>query len=124
MCWGMIGWGWKGPFHVWDPETKSEKEEAAKFILEHNTQAKADELKLNSEWQASEEYRILKEKELLAARKQLVLEKAGAVKVRIPQTHRGKKFKIDKLKRREGCGVDSWRYIKHVAKHLLWPECK
>ena len=49
MFWGMIGWGWKGPFHVWDPEMKTEKEEAARFILEHNTQAKADELKLNSE---------------------------------------------------------------------------
>ena len=24
MCWGMIGYGWKGPFHVWETETEDE----------------------------------------------------------------------------------------------------
>jgi len=28
MYWGMIGYGWKGPFHVWDPKTEEEKREA------------------------------------------------------------------------------------------------
>ncbi|KAA8892805.1 hypothetical protein FN846DRAFT_788800, partial [Sphaerosporella brunnea] len=29
MCWGFIMWNYKGPFHVWDPETKEEREAAA-----------------------------------------------------------------------------------------------
>lgn len=36
MCWGMVGWGWKGPFYVWEAETKEEREEAEKMIKEIN----------------------------------------------------------------------------------------
>lgn len=32
MCWGMIGYGWKGPFHIWMTETEEEKEQAIKEI--------------------------------------------------------------------------------------------
>ena len=42
----------------------------------------------------------------------------------VQQTYRAKNFKFDKLTRGEARGVDSWRYVNHVAKPLLWPECK
>ena len=32
MCWGMIGYGWKGPFYIWNTETEEEKQEAIKEI--------------------------------------------------------------------------------------------
>ena len=32
MCWGMIGYGWKGPFHIWMTEPEEEKEQAIKEI--------------------------------------------------------------------------------------------
>ena len=50
--------------------------------------------------------------------------KMGVQRKKIPQTWRGKKFKIQKLKRGEGRGIDAWRYVKHVARPLLWPECR
>jgi len=28
MCWGMVMWGWKGPFFVWVAETPEEREHA------------------------------------------------------------------------------------------------
>ena len=37
MCWGMIGYGWKGPFYVWDIETEEEKKKAMQEINELNT---------------------------------------------------------------------------------------
>ena len=36
MCWGMIGFGWKGPFYVWDTETEEEKQVAIREIDELN----------------------------------------------------------------------------------------
>ena len=45
-------------------------------------------------------------------------------KVKTTQTWRGKKFKIHKLKRGDGKGVDSWRYVTKLARPLLWPQCK
>ena len=27
MCWGMIGWQWKGPFYIWSAETEEERED-------------------------------------------------------------------------------------------------
>ena len=36
-----------------------------------------------------------------------------------------KKFRVDKIKRAEHTrGVDAWRYVKHVAVPLMWPECQ
>ena len=56
MCWGMIGWGGKGPFHVWVTETDEEREEAATAIaiLEANRVIEEDEL--NRIWKASDEW--------------------------------------------------------------------
>ena len=56
MCWGMIGWGWKGPFHVWEPETKAERDEAADIIASMNKAAKEKEDQLNRTWRNSPEW--------------------------------------------------------------------
>ena len=44
-------------------------------------------------------------------------------KIKTIQTWREKKFKVQKLDRAGGGGIDAWRYVKHVAKPLMWPEC-
>ena len=124
MCWGMVGWGWKGPFYVWEPETKEEREEAEKKIKEINEENMAREAQLNAEWKSSSDWQDLRAAELAAAAKQRAAEKQGAPKARVPQTWRGKKFKISKIKRGDGKGIDSWRYVKHVARPILWPECR
>ena len=36
MCWGAIGWGWKGPFFIWPAVTKEEKKEAKEEIANIN----------------------------------------------------------------------------------------
>ena len=43
MCWGMIGYGWKGPFYIWDTETEEEKKEAMEEIDQLN-KSMADEV--------------------------------------------------------------------------------
>lgn len=117
--------GWKGPFYVWSSETEEEKEEAIREISRLNSEAAIEEARLNAHWKASEDWRTLREVELENARKQRQLEKNhGCAKKKIPQTWRGKKFKIQKIKRGEGRGIDAWRYVKHVARPLLWPECR
>lgn len=123
MCWGMIGWGWKGPFHVWIAETDEERDEAIHEIVRLNSEAQEEEDRLNSEWRASDDWGKLKAEELAAARKQRAAEKGGAPKAKVAQTWRGKKFRIQKIKRGYGRGVDAWRYVRHVARPLLWPEC-
>ena len=124
MCWGMIGWGWKGPFHVWESETEDEKEEAAKTIAILEAERLMEETQLNEAWRESEEWAQLKIVEQGAYRIQRQLEKhENAAKRRIPQTRRAKKYKIEKYKRGDGNGVDSWRYVKAVARPILWPEC-
>ena len=42
MCWGMIGYGWKGPFHIWIAETTEEREKAMEEIHSMN-QSMVDE---------------------------------------------------------------------------------
>ena len=60
-----------------------------------------------------------------AARLQRTAEKTGAPKKKTAQSWRGKKFRVDKIKRAEHTrGVDAWRYVKHVAVPLMWPECQ
>lgn len=44
------------------------------------------------------------------------------------QTYRSKKYKpkdwkIKRSEKRKG-GIDAWRYVKHVARPILWPECR
>ncbi|RPA97195.1 hypothetical protein L873DRAFT_1771557 [Choiromyces venosus 120613-1] len=124
MCWGMIGWGWKGPFHVWEMETKQEREEAATAIAILEVKRVAEENELNTLWKASDEWKQLKLTEQIAYRLQRRAEKSENIpKKWIPQTWHGKKYKIKRYKRGDGKGVDSWRYVKAVACPLLWPEC-
>ncbi|RPA92102.1 hypothetical protein L873DRAFT_1711571, partial [Choiromyces venosus 120613-1] len=49
MCWGMISWNWKGPFHIWAKEMKEEKAEAKKGVEEWNERAERKEDQLNAE---------------------------------------------------------------------------
>ena len=123
LCWGMIGWGWKGPFHVWIAETDEERSEAQQEIARLNMEAQEEEDRLNAIWKASSEWQELKVRKLSAARQQRLAEKNGAAKQKIPQSWRGKKHKVQKIKRGDSRGVDAWRYVKHVARPLLWPEC-
>ena len=82
-------------------------------------------MKKNQWWIASPEWAELKERELAAAKAQRQAEKNGAPKQQVPQSWRGKKYKVDKIKRGENiCGVDAWRYVKHVAAPLIWPESR
>jgi hypothetical protein len=124
MCWGMIGYGWKGPFHVWDPETEEEKQEAESEILRINTEMEEEAEKANAIWRDSAEWATLRLQELATAQIQRQAEKNGAPKKKVDQIWRRKKFKVEKLKRGEHIrGVDAWRYVKHVAIPLMWPEC-
>jgi len=124
MCWGMIGYGWKGPFHVWDPETEEEKQEAESEILRINTEMEEEAEKANAIWRDSAEWATLRLQELATAQIQCQAEKNGAPKKKVDQIGRRKKFKGEKLKRGEHIrGVDAWRYVKHVAIPLMWPEC-
>ena len=107
MCRGMIGYGWKGPFYVWEVETDEEKKEAEAEITRINTEmvAKADEK--NRQWAAPPEWAELKERELAAAKAQRRAEENGAPKQQVPQSWRGK---VDKIKRGENIReVDEWR---------------
>ena len=97
--------------------------EAIREIAKLNSEAAIEGARLNAEWRASEEWRTLKEIELENARKQRQAEKNGGLKKKVPQTWWGKKFKIHKMLRGEGRGIDAWRYVKHVAWPVLWPEC-
>ena len=36
MCWGMIGWNYQGPFHIWEKGRKEEKADAAAKIAALN----------------------------------------------------------------------------------------
>ena len=124
MCWGMIGWGWKGPFHIWDSESKEEREKAKIQIASLNQAAQAKEDQLNRTWQTSPEWKELRQQELQAARELRQQALHTGEKVKTVQSWWGKKFKIYKLKRGEGKGVDSWRYVTKLARPILWPECK
>jgi hypothetical protein len=42
MCWGFIMWNYKGPFYVWEPETKEEREAAAIEIPKLNAEYEAE----------------------------------------------------------------------------------
>jgi len=123
MCWGMIGYGWKGPFYVWDSETDAEKKEAEREIVRINTEMVTEAEERNRQWKASAEFAELKKHEKAAYDAQRNAEKNGASKKRITQSWRGNKYKIQKIQRGKNTrGVDAWRYVKHVAAPLMWPE--
>ena len=55
MCWGMIGYGWKGTFHVWNIEKEDEKREAEAEIARLNAEMEEKAQKANEEWRRSPE---------------------------------------------------------------------
>jgi len=124
MCWGMISWNWKGPFHFWATKTKEEKEQAKRKTAEWN--AKSGEEELNSGRRTMEKFRVLKERELWEARelRAAAIEREAGEKTKTTQSWWGKKYKIKKLKRNNTKGVHSWRYITSVCCPLLWPICQ
>jgi transposase len=124
MCWGMIKWGYKGPFHVWEAETDEERAASIVEIDKLNSEMEEETERLNQQWKGSEEWKALKKRELEETRIQRAAEKAGAPKRVVEQTYRRKKFTYDKIVRGEKRGVDAYRYVKHVARPLLWPACR
>jgi transposase len=125
MCWGFIMWNYKGPFYVWDPETKEEREAAAIEIPKLNAEYAEEEKRLNAGWKATEEWKALRERELEEAREIRAAAKAKGEKApKTTQTWRNKKHKIAKVKHGKGKGIDSWRYVQNVCRPVLWPECK
>jgi len=124
MCWGAIAWGWKGPFFLWPTTTKEEKKKAKKEIADMNEQMGGETERLNAAWKASAEWRNLKEQELKVAAEMRAVGRAEGKKVKTVQSFRGKKYTFRPLKIGEGKGVDSWRYVNHLCKPILWPACK
>jgi hypothetical protein len=124
MYWGMIGWNFKGPFHVSEQETKQEKEAATQDIAELNKAITNEVDHLNAEWKTTEKWRQLQQCKLNATAQQRTAEKNGAPKAKISQTYRDKKFNVQKLKRGNAKGGNSWQYVKHVSWPLLWPTWK
>ncbi|KAF8242910.1 hypothetical protein K440DRAFT_500005, partial [Wilcoxina mikolae CBS 423.85] len=115
-----------GPFYIWDPETKEEREQAHNEITQLNKERKLEAILKNEEWKNSVEFKQLKVRELAARR--ILREDAKQWGISTPylkQHSMRKKYTYEKLKlgyqRR---GVDSWRYVKHIGLPLLWPECK
>jgi len=49
MCWGMVMYGWKGPFFVWVAETPEEREHATQEIARLNENSVEEEERLNTE---------------------------------------------------------------------------
>jgi transposase len=79
---------------------------------------------MNDAWKRSTEFRDLKAYELRRARELRTAAKVRNEKVKTVQTWKRKKYKLDKIRKSDGGGIDAWRYVKHVARPLLWPACK
>ena len=125
MCWGVISWGIKGPFHVWDSESNTEKEQAAATIQKMNAAAKDEKYQLNKEWKASATYAELEKRELsAAARVRQDAKRLNIKAARTTHTWRGKKFQIDKITRGARSCVNSWLYVNDLCRPILWPEYK
>jgi transposase len=126
MCWGMIGWNYKGPFHIWEKETKEEKEDAQKQIKALNAGWIVEQKRLNDEWKTTEEWRQLKERELKMAREAKAAAKLEGEKcAKTKQSWRGNKYQREfKLQRGDVKGIDSWRYVTVLGRPILYPECK
>lgn len=124
MCWGMIAFNYKGPFHVWESETPKDRAESDEFVVEYNKLIKQDDLERNLAWKGSPEWIELRKREKDVYDAQQKSKKAGGSYVYCPMSHRGKKYKTKPLERSKKGGIDSFRYVKHVARPLLWPACK
>jgi len=123
MCWGAISWGWKGPFFLWPATTKEEKQKAKEEIEEMNRQMAGETERLNAAWKLSEEWRNLRELELRVAAERRAVGRAEGKTVKTVQSFRLKKYTFQPLKVGEGKGVNSWRYVNHLCKPILWPAC-
>ena len=109
MCWGMISYGWKGPFWIWETETEEEKAKAVSDIRSFNDNCGEEEARLNTAWRASDEWKDLRTRELSNAREARILASITGGKAKTTQSWRGKKYKIKKLKRGgDPRGIDSW----------------
>lgn len=121
MCWGMIGYGWKRPFFVWDPESDEEKKIAEREIARINAEMKAEAEEKEREWRATPEFAELKDRELAAARIQRDAEKFhGAPKMKTTQSWRANKFKVQKIVRNKKLAV--WILTGMLTK-LLYRSC-
>ena len=89
------------------------------MIAELNTKGGAEEKRLNDLWRQSEEWKLLRERELAEARLARIAGKEAGEKVKTTQSWRGKMFKIKKVDRGDSRGVDSWRYVQLLCKPLL-----
>ena len=124
MCWGAITWGWKGPFFLWPATTKEERKKAKKEITDINEKMAEEMDRLNDAWKASEEGKELREQEVKVVAEMRVAGRAEGKKVKTVQSFQGKKYTFRPLKVGEGKRVDSWKYVNHLCKPILWPACK
>jgi len=85
---------------MWSAETKKEKDKAKKEIRECIAWYEEKEEIQNQQWKATEEFKILKERELWEAKEQRAAAVGRGEKIKTKQSWWGKKFKIKKLKRK------------------------
>jgi len=79
----------------------------------------------NAAWKATAEWRDLREQELQAGREMKPAAKlAGTLPGKATHSYKGKKFKLNNIPKGKKSGIDAWRYIKHVARPILWLACK
>lgn len=104
MFWGSFTYEKKGPCHIYRTETKKEKLEADKVIAEINELL---EPKLREEWELNTSMRRLK------------LRNLGGKKPTWKWD-----AKHGKLVRRQGDGIDWWRYRQQVLIPKLFPFYK
>jgi hypothetical protein len=102
--WGCFTYDSKGPCHIWHPETAQEKKKAAQDLEEIN--AKLEPI-LREEWELETKMRRLK------------LRGIGG---KPPQWKWDAKY--GKLTRRDGAGVDWYRYQKEILIPKLIPYAK
>lgn len=106
MFWACYSWEKKGPRHVWRPETKKEKQSAQEVLDELNSQLGPT---MRFEWQKEDE-------------------RYAAAYAANPQRARHRRWKwceaTGKLERREGKGVDWYRYQKEIHIDKLIPFAK
>ena len=77
---------------------------------------------MSAAWKVSPEWAELRERELQAGREMNAAAKlAGTTPGKATHSFKGKKFKPKKIPKGPKGGVDTRRYIKHVARPLLWP---
>ena len=115
----------QGPFYIWSTETDEEREEALRQIAILNGEIDVREKALNAAWKTTAEWRELREHELQAGREMKAAAKlAGTLPGKATHSYKGKKFKLNNIPKGKKGGIDAWRYIKHVARPLLWPACK